>query len=89
MAKTKVQFSIEFQWNRYVQRSGIRMEQLKALPDQEREMKRAFMGGMGQMFYLLGQDATELPENEINSVFSKIESEIGLFWQLELLKHGK
>lgn len=87
MDKTKVQFGMEFQWNRYVQRCGLTMEQLKAVPDQYREMKRAFMGGMGQAFFLITQDVADLPDMEAVRTLQQIQDEIGDFWQHELIKN--
>lgn len=67
-------------WRAFLAAEGISSEEM--LPEtQRRETKKAFMGGMGQMFYLLLELAGE---EDANAMMDDIRDQIKAFWKAEL-----
>lgn len=79
-------FKLEHQFTLYLQRAGVTASQLPA--DQYCEMRRAFYGGCGQMFFLMSQDVTECGSDEaMGKVLRSFQDQIGSFWEKETALH--
>lgn len=77
---TDLIFKMEHQFTLYLQRAGVNRQ---ILPDiQLQEMRRAFYGGLGQMFFLL-QDAGKMKERDCVQAMESIVAEIAAFWEGE------
>lgn len=79
---TDLIFKLEHQFTLYLQRCAVTREQLSA--DQYREMRRAFYGGLANMFFLVTQDVIELgnPRDQ-DKVLSSLQGQIKAFWTKE------
>ena len=75
-------FTMTHQFTLYLQRCGVRRDILG--PDQLREMERAFYGGLGQMFFLITQDAAGMKQRDQIQVLESIQKQIEDFWVREL-----
>jgi hypothetical protein len=79
-------FKIEHQFTLFLQRAGVTAGQLPG--DQYREMRRAFYGGIGQMFFLFSQDIPDLQSDKLmTTVLKSIQDQIGAFWDEEVKLH--
>jgi hypothetical protein len=79
-------FKLEHQFTLYLQRAGVTAGDLPA--DQYREMRRAFFGGLGQMFFLVTQDVLDVKgERDQGNVLTSFQDQIGAFWDHEAKLH--
>lgn len=74
---------LENQFKAYLQRVELEEQTMSLI--QLQETKRAFFGGLAQMFCLF-LEIGELPEENCNAIFDEIESQISLFWLEETSK---
>jgi hypothetical protein len=75
-------FQLEHQFTLYLQRCEVTRAQLGI--DQLREMRRAFYGGLGQMFFLMTQDmGKQLRPGEQLVALDSIQSQLVEFWDEE------
>lgn len=84
MAKAKptdLIFKLEHQFTLYLQRCGVTRAELP--PCELREMRRAFYGGLGQMFFLMTQDVMTMKAGFTAPMFDSFVSQIQEFWQKE------
>lgn len=84
MTPNDIIFKMEHQFTLYLQRAGVSREKLP--PIQLVEMRRAFYGGLGQMFFLISQDVVELPRKQVFQVYDSIVKQLGEFWDTEAMK---
>lgn len=78
---TDIIFKVEHQFTLYLQRCNVTRESLP--PDQLREMRRAFYGAAGQMFFLMTEDISSLSEREYPGVLDSILDQIQEYWNKE------
>lgn len=74
-------FSLQKQYQKYLQLAGVTEAQM--IPIQKQEMKRAFMGGCGQLLVLMREDLAELEEEEGAKVLQDMLTEVTEFWLAE------
>lgn len=79
--KEIVRFDLEFQWRLYLSRVNLKEDQLPE--DQQREMKRVFYGGFGQMLMVFANDITRLPEGQISEAFDYMVEQVNDFWKVQ------
>lgn len=77
----KLIFKIEHQWTLCLQRLKLSKETMPVV--QHSEMKRAFNCGMVQMFYLMINNISKLPEEEQVNVINDIENQMVEYWNSE------
>lgn len=80
-------FKLEHQFTLYLQRCGITRAELS--PDALREIRRAFYGGCGQMFFIMSQDVIELPNKKIPEVLINIQDQLQAFWDREVKQQSE
>ena len=78
-----IKINLENQFQFYLKRVGLDEKTMSEI--QLQETKRAFFGGLSQMFVLF-LEIGELPEENCNAIFDEIESQISLFWLEETSK---
>lgn len=78
-------FKIEHQFTLYLQRVGFQRERLN--PVQLQELRRAFYGGIAQMFILCTQDISPLNLEEKNEFVQYTTEQLTEFWNAEGEKH--
>ena len=78
-----LKIDLENQFKAYLQRVELEEQTMSLI--QLQETKRAFFGGLAQMFVLF-LEIGELPEENCNAIFDEIESQISLFWLEETSK---
>lgn len=78
-------FKLEHQFTLYLQRVGFAREKLN--PIQLQELRRAFYGGIAQMFILMTQDLKPLNPTERNEFIEFTTEQISEFWNNEGEKH--
>ena len=78
-----LKIDLENQFKAYLQRVELEEQTMSLI--QLQETKRAFFGGLSQMFVLF-LEIGELPEENCNAIFDEIESQISLFWLEETSK---
>jgi hypothetical protein len=78
-----LKIDLENQFKAYLQRVELEEQTMSLI--QLQETKRAFFGGLSQMFVLF-LEIGELPEENCNAIFDDIESQISLFWLEETSK---
>lgn len=86
------QFNIHYQWKKYLERAGVREEDMP--PIQQSEMKKAFYGACGQMLILLRDELGDLAQKiggvkgEIAAaaVLQQMLDQIQSFWETEVQK---
>lgn len=78
-----LKIDLENQFKAYLQRVELEEQTMSLI--QLQETKRAFFGGLAQMFVLF-LEIGELPEENCNAIFDEIESQISLFWLEEASK---
>lgn len=76
-------FDIEFQYNLYLDKVGLKEENM--LPVQAQETKRAFMAAAGQILVLLRDDISELSDDEGVEVLEKLMTQVANFWTSEIV----
>lgn len=83
MAKkpTDLIFKLEHQFTLYLQRCGITRAEMP--PDELRELRRAFYGGCGQMFFVMTQDVMQMKTGLTGVVFDSFVKQLADFWQKE------
>jgi hypothetical protein len=74
-----IQFNIEFQYQAYLKRVGLK--EVNMHPIQRQETKRAFMGAVGQMLVLLRDDLSELEEDVAVMHLENMTQQVGYFWE--------
>jgi hypothetical protein len=79
---TDLIFQLEHQFTLYLQRCKVSRADLGV--EQLREMRRAFYGGLGQMFFLITQDVADLKERDQIITLELFQKGIGEFWEEEL-----
>jgi hypothetical protein len=79
---TDLIFQTEHQFTLYLQRCKVTRGDLGI--EQLREMRRAFYGGLGNMFFLMTQDVADLKERDQILVLELFQRQIGHFWEEEL-----
>jgi hypothetical protein len=74
--------SVEYQWQMYLRRIGLWPEEIM-MPDQRKQLKRAFFGAWGQFLMMLKHD---MPEEEqlIHDLLDQQTEEVGEFWKKQL-----
>ena len=83
MQSVMEKFDIEFQYNLYLDKVGLKEENMH--PVQAKETKRAFMAAAGQILVLLRDDISELSDYEGVEVLEKLMTQVGDFWTKEIL----
>ncbi len=78
-----LKIDLENKFKAYLQRVELEEQTMPLI--QLQETKRAFFGGLAQMFVLF-LEIGELPEENCNAIFDDIESQISLFWLEETSK---
>ena len=78
-----LEIDLKSQFKAYLER--VQLEENTMSQIQLQETKRAFFGGLSQMFVLF-LEIGELPEENCNAIFDEIESQISLFWLEETSK---
>ena len=78
-----LKIDLENQFKAYLQRVELEEQTMSLI--QLQETKRAFFGGLAQMFVLF-LEIGELPEENCDIIFDDIESQISLFWLEETSK---
>lgn len=78
-----LEIDLKSQFKAYLER--VQLDEKTMSQIQLQETKRAFFGGLAQMFVLF-QEIGELPEENCNAIFDEIESQISLFWLEETSK---
>ena len=78
-----LKIDLENKFKAYLQRVELEEQTMSLI--QLQETKRAFFGGLSQMFVLF-LEIGELPEENCNAIFDDIESQISLFWLEETSK---
>lgn len=78
-----LKIDLENQFKAYLERVELDEQTMSQI--QLQETKRAFFGGLAQMFVLF-LEIGELPEENCNAIFDEIESQISLFWLEETSK---
>jgi len=76
-------FDIEFQYNLYLDRVGLKEENMH--PVQAQETKRSFMAAAGQILVLLRDDISELSDDEGVEVLEKLMTQVANFWTNEIV----
>lgn len=66
------------QWKLYLHLSGYEDRQLPIV--QERETKRSFMAGIGQMLMLMRNEIPNLSEDEAVKAFDQLIQQVSDFW---------
>lgn len=84
---TDIIFKVEHQFTLYLQRCGVSRASLPA--DQYSEIRKAFYGAAGQIFFLMAQDIPTLPGGSYIPVLESIQDEIQRFWTDETERHKK
>lgn len=84
---TDLIFKLEHQFTLFLQRAGVTRADLP--PDQFREMRRAFYGGAGQMFFLMATDIPELPGKTYLKALDSFRDQLQEFWDKETEAHDK
>ena len=74
----KAQFSLEKQWQLYLQHIGLTESQMH--PVQLTETKRAFFGAFGQSFILQRDELSLLDEDLGVEVFQHMINQVSTFW---------
>ena len=78
-----LEIDLKSQFKAYLER--VQLDENTMSQIQLQETKRAFFGGLAQMFVLF-LEIGELPEENCNAIFDEIESQISLFWLEETSK---
>lgn len=78
-----MQTTVLEQWKLFLQRVGLKEEEMPA--DQQREMKRAFFGGVGQMLFYWRDDMQLEDEDAAVKHLEEMVKEISVFWEIELV----
>ncbi len=78
-----LEIDLKSQFKAYLERVQLEEQTMSLI--QLQETKRAFFGGLSQMFVLF-LEIGELPEENCNAIFDDIESQISHFWQEETSK---
>lgn len=89
MEKPK-EISIEYQWNLYLQRCGLKSED-ELGEDQRREMKRAFFGAAGQILIMNRDDVTKYCGEDDDKGAQALQdcfNEVVDFWNKESSKEN-
>ena len=79
-------YNAENQYQQYLKLVGLKEEELTTI--QNREMRRAFFGGLGQMFMLINHSARENPE-EAAEKLGMMRDQINDFWRKEEEEAGQ
>lgn len=81
---TDLIYKLEHQFTLYLQRAQVTRAMLP--PDQLIEMRKAFYGGLGQMFFLITQDVPAMggERNQV-IVLELFQRQLGEFWE-EMVK---
>lgn len=83
---TDLIFKLDHQFVLYLQRCKVTAADLP--PDQYREMRRAFFGGLGQMFFLVTQDVIDITnQRDQGTTLSLLQKQLEDFWEMELQAH--
>lgn len=83
MQSVMEKFDIEFQYNLYLDKVGLKEENMHPL--QALETKRAFMAAAGQILVLLRDDISELSDDEGIDVLEKLMTQVANFWTNEIV----
>jgi len=78
MSNNKIKFTVESQYQFYLEKIGIAEDQMGDL--QKIEMRRAFMGGFGQCIILMVSKIAALPEKEAENIVIDFFEEVQNFW---------
>lgn len=78
---TDLIYQMEHQFTLYLQRCEITRADLGV--EQLREMRRAFYGGLGNMFFLITQDVPKLKPRDQVITLELFQRQIGEFWEEE------
>lgn len=85
---TDLIFQLEHQFTLYLQRCKVSRADLGV--EQLREMRRAFYGGLGQMFFLVTQDVGSLEKQRDQvMILELMQKQIGNFWTEEQEAHER
>lgn len=76
------EIDLEFTFKAYLERVGLDEKLMSAI--QLQETKRAFYGGLSQMWKLF-LEIGELPEENTDVIFNNVERQISQFWANEEL----
>lgn len=87
MTHKDIIFKMEHQFTLYLQRCGVTRADLP--PDQYREMRRAFYGGLGQMFFLVTDDVVKLQGKTYVFALTSMRDQIQEFWDRETEAQAK
>jgi hypothetical protein len=71
-------FNLEYQWRLYLESAGLSLEKMH--PVQVTETKRAFVAGMGQMFFLFQGDEEE---SKVIDAIGVLFDQLQTFWNIE------
>lgn len=71
-------FNLEHQYQLYLKR--VNLNEYTMHPVQKIETKRAFMGGVGQLLFLMRDDMTELGDEEAMGVLESLKNQVGKYW---------
>ena len=81
-----IQFTLEHQYQLYLQRVKLKEENMSAI--QRQEMKRCFIGACGQMLLLLRDDLADLDEEVGVVILENMINEVGNFFLTEQNKQN-
>lgn len=84
-AKPASLFDIDHQYSLYLQRMGLKEEQLH--PVQKIQTKQAFYGAWGQLLICMRDDISALPEAEGMNVLDLMTEQVAIFWAIEVEKY--
>lgn len=74
----KTDFTVQQQWLRFLERSGVKPGQLH--PHQESEMKKAFFAAAGQILIMSRDELAELTDNEAVHHLESMMQEVTDYW---------
>ena len=79
-------FNLNYQYQLYLERCGLKENQLSFVQNQE--MKRAFFGACGQILLVLRDDVSEFDEDKAVEIFSNMLNQVSDFFIKELNKEN-
>lgn len=72
------EFNLEHQYELYLQRVGLKEEQMHPL--QKKQLRQTFMGACGQMLILMRDEVGALPEDQAIEVCESMINQVGEFF---------
>lgn len=76
-----MKFNLEQEYQKYLKR--VQLSETTMHPDQKRETRRAFVGGITQLFVFATTDMIKLPEEQSNEALQHINDQLTRFWTIE------